>query len=31
MFDKSNDEESITLVWKIFQKIKKNPQIAKVE
>ena len=30
LFDKANDEESITLVWKIFKKIKKNPQIAKV-
>ena len=31
LFDDANDEESITLVWQIFQKIKKDPQIAKVE
>lgn len=31
LFDAANDEESITLVWKIFQKIKNIPQIASVE
>ena len=31
MFDNANSKESIELVWKIFQKIKKNPQIDKVE
>ena len=31
LFDEANDEESITLVWQIFQKIKKDPQISKVE
>lgn len=31
LFDAANDEESITLVWKVFQKIKNIPQIANVE
>jgi hypothetical protein len=30
LFDAANDEESITLVQKAFQRIKKIPQIANV-